>query len=84
MKTKYVNKYDKPCKRIKWENLDIGDYFFLDTMSQSLCLKIGYDIYYDKVNRVLSPIHDYERDNLGEVKVEVLWEKIFDKENYND
>lgn len=80
MTVKYYNNYDKPCKKISWSKLHIGDYFFLEYYG--LCLKISEKDYFCREHNLIAPIRD--KENLGEVKAEVHWEKVFeetDKEN---
>lgn len=79
MGTKYVESYKKPCKKIKWSDLRIGDYFFLETFDM-LCLKISEKDYYAPESKILSPITDLKKMKLGEVNVTIEWSKVFDKE----
>lgn len=75
MRTKLINNYHNPCKKISWSDLHIGDYFFLEHIG--LCLKISEEDYFCGEHNLIAPILDTE--NPGEVKVEVHWEKIFDE-----
>lgn len=75
MRTKLINNYDNPCKKINWRDLRIGDYFYLE--HTGLCLKISEKNYFCGEHNLLAPI--INKENLGEVKVEVHWEKIFDE-----
>ena len=75
MRTKLINNYNNPCKKISWSKLNIGDYFFLE--HTGLCLKISEKDYFCGECNLLAPIRD--KENLGEVKVEVHWEKMFEE-----
>ena len=79
MTVKYYNNYNKPCKKISWKDLHIGDYFFLQL--DGLCLKISATCYFNREHNKIVPILDSQKDNLGEVKVEVHWEKVFEEMN---
>lgn len=79
MGTKYVDSYKKPCKKIEWSDLRIGDYFFLENFNM-LCIKISEKDYYAPEDKVLSPINESKKECLGEVNVKVEWSKVFDKE----
>lgn len=75
MRTTLINNYNKPCKKICWSDLRIGDYFFLE--HTGLCLKISEKSYFCREQNLLAQISD--KENIGEVKAEVHWDKIFDE-----
>lgn len=79
MGTKYVDSYKKPCKKIEWSDLRIGDYFFLENFNM-LCIKISEKDYYAPEEKIWTSITDSEKTKLGEVNVTIEWSKVFDKE----